>query len=240
MNRLLALLLAAAPALATATESPRWGSFEARIVPWKPNIDAEFHGAASPYRDIFGGGNKIMMRGDVSWSAYIDPRYGTLDLGVGSGYVQARGRGLLPESLGGGPSGDATALRIIPIALSATWRFDQIPTLTRWAPFAPYLRFSLERYNWWVTKGSGSVTDANGIHGSGATNGYSLAAGLALQLDVIDPQLARDADNDTGINHTYLYAEASRTRINDFGSSKSWDLSPSASVLWGFGLLFVF
>ncbi len=66
------------------------------------------------------------------------------------------------------------------------------------------------------------------------------AAGIEFLLDVLGPRLARDMDNDTGINHTYLYAEASRSKIDDFGSSSSWDLSPTSGWMYGFGIRFVF
>jgi hypothetical protein len=93
---------------------------------------------------------------------------------------------------------------------------------------------ALERYNWWVTSGSGGTSKY------GATNGWSAGLGLALQLDFFDPYLARELDRDTGINHTYIFAEARKTKVNDFGSSTSWDLSDTGKLNWSFGMLFVF
>ena len=51
--------------------------------------------------------------------------------------------------------------------------------------------------------------------------------------------LARELDNDTGINHTMLVFDVSKTRMDDFGSKKSWDLSDTKPT-YSFGLLFVF
>jgi hypothetical protein len=236
---LLLLALGALPGGALAAESPRRGSFQLRIVPFRPNIDAEFDGAASPYRDIFGGGRKVMVGVDVAWSVR-KLGWGTLDLGGAVGYVQARGKALLPASEGGGESGDNTTLRIIPTSLTLTYRLDELARLTRWLPLAPYGRATLDRYNWWVAGASGGATDANGRHSTGATNGYSFAGGIAILLDAIDPRRAVDMDNDTGINDVYLYGEAIRSHVDDFGSSSSWSLSPDRPWMYGFGLLFVF
>ncbi len=56
---------------------------------------------------------------------------------------------------------------------------------------------------------------------------------------MFDPTLARELDSDTGINHTYVFFEARKTRVDDFGSSSSWNLSDDRISLAG-GLLFVF
>jgi hypothetical protein len=241
VNRLVAVVLAAAalaPAAALAqVESPRRGSFEFRVSPYRANIDDEFGGAARPFEDVFGTGRELLWRADVSYTVYERERYGSFDVGVGAGWVQSKGYALLPD---GSTSGDKTRLRIIPTALTATYRYDGLARRYRWLPIVPYGRVSLERWNWWVTGASGGGTDANGRHSTGATHGYGLTGGLALLLDAIDPGLARDMDNDTGINDVYAYAQVSRTRIDDFGSSSSWDLSPDNGSMWGFGLLFVF
>jgi hypothetical protein len=242
VSRLLAVVLAAATlapgAALAATESPRRGSFEFRVQPYRPNIDDEFDGAARPYFDIFGDGREYILRGDVSWTFFERDRYGTFDLGIGVGFVQSKGYALLPGTLQ--TSGDKTRLRIIPTAITLTYRYDGLARRYRWLPIAPYGRASLERWNWWVTAGSGGATDANGRHSTGATNGYGLTGGIALLLDSIDPARARDMDNNLGINDVYAYAEITRSRIDDFGSSSSWDLSPDNGSMWGFGLLFVF
>ena len=73
----------------------------------------------------------------------------------------------------------------------------------------------------------------------GATNGYSFTGGLALLLDVIDPGLAREMDQDTGINDTYLFVDFTRSYIDDFGDRRSWDMSDNRITVAG-GLLFVF
>jgi len=221
-------------------ESPRYGSFALQFTPYRPNIDAEFHGASAPYQDTFGGGKKFMFSAELAYSVLKHPEYGTVDLGFGAGYWQARGHGLIGEGPNAGqPSADVTALRIIPTRLTATYRLDQLANRGI-VPLAPYGRIAFERYNWWVTNGSNGVAGANGLRGSGATNGYSLTGGIAFQLDYLDEGLSREMDADTGINHTYVYGEATKYSVNDFGSKSSWDLGNTGSVVFGFGLLFVF
>ena len=223
---LAAALLLAGPA--ARAESPRIGSFELGAGPYRPNIDSDFT-APGPYRQIFGGGRSAMFRAGVSRALYTD--VGQLELGFRTGFYSKSGHGVLASDHVT-PSGDRTSFNVLPTSLTLTYRADFIPD--RWGvPLAPYVRVALERYNWWVTKGGGSWTE------KGATNGWSATAGLALLLDFFDRDLARELDADTGINHTYLFFDFTKSKVDDFGSSKSWDLSADR-ISWAGGLLFVF
>lgn len=234
MTKALAILFLACVALPVAAEpSPRWGAAELSFGSYRPNIDREF-GANGPFAATFGGRHNLFFRADLAKSLLTG--YGELDVGIGAGYWEKYGRGHSASGLGS----DSTALKIIPARLSLTYRFDQLAERYRWLPIAPYVRASFDRYNWWVNNGSGATANANGKSGSGATNGYSLSGGIAVLLDSIDPDLAREADRDTGINHTYLFIDFTKSYIRDFGSSKSWDLSDDRSVNISGGLLFVF
>jgi len=236
-----ALPAAAQPTAARSTAaqpSPRWGTFELSFSAYRPNIDAEFGGSAAPYNAAFGGNHNPMLRLDFAKALLTG--YGELDVGIGVGYWEKYGHGFNPPELGGGPSSDPTALKIVPTRLSVTYHFDQLAEMYRWFPLAPYVRFSLERYNWWVNNGSGNTAEAGARSGYGSTNGYSISGGIAVLLDSIDPDLAREADRDTGINHTYLFVDFTKSYIKDFGSSSSWDLSPDRSVVISGGILFVF
>ena len=225
--KLTAAVLAVALATAARAESPRWGSFDLMAGQYLPNVDSEFAAKPGPWETIFGTHRNWMLRGGVSWSVF--QALGSLEVGLQSGYFQRSGSAQL---LAGGASGDTTTFKMIPTSATLTYRFDLLAD--RWnVPFAPYGRLALERYNWWVTDGAGHSVK------SGATNGWSAAAGLALLLDFFDPTLAREMDQDTGINHTYVFAEARKTYVSDFGSSSSWDLS-NDGVSYSFGMLFVF
>ena len=237
MTKALAILLLACAFPAAAEPSPRWGAAELSFGGYRPNIDREF-GGNGPFATAFGGKRNLFFRADLAKALLTG--YGELDVGIGLGYWEKYGRGQLPPELGGGSSGDSTALKIIPTRLSLTYRFDQLAERFRWLPIAPYVRASFDRYNWWVNNGSGSTANSNGKSGSGATNGYSFSGGIAVLLDSIDPDLAREADRDTGINHTYLFIDFTKSYIRDFGSARSWDLSDDRKVNISGGILFVF
>lgn len=228
MSRILAALALTLAATAARAQSPRWGTFELGFGSYRPNIDSEFNTSPGPYQQVFGSGRGLMFTVGASKTLYAG--FGSLELGLQTGFFQDTGRGQLLD--GGGPSGDETKLRIIPATLGLAYRFDWL--VERYGiPFAPYGRAALERYHWWVTDGSGSSGE------DGATNGWSVTGGLALLLDFFDRQLARELDRDSGVNHTYLFFEVKKSWIDDFGSASSWDLSDENLTLTG-GLLFAF
>lgn len=222
-----ALVLAATSARA---ESPRWGSLELGAGSYSPNIDSEFTpapGQLPPYQKVFGSGRGWLFRAAVSRALFT--RVGSLEVGFKTGYFQKTAKAL--DSTGQ-PSGDETSFKFIPTSVMLTYRADFIADWWN-IPLVPYGRASLERYNWWTTSGDGTWDK------EGATNGWSVAGGLALLLDFFDPQLARELDMDSGINHTYLFFEVQKSKVNDFGSSSSWDLSDPKLSLTG-GLLLTF
>jgi hypothetical protein len=235
----LLVLLAGAAAVARAQDRepapiPKAGSFEIRFGTYRPNIDSEFAGTTSrPYSTIFGTDRGWMFRAGGGKSLFT--AFGTLEAGITAGYFEAVGKGLLPNADGTvstNQSGDSTSFKVIPTSLGLTYRFDWLPEHT-WVPLAPYGRVSLERYYWWVTNGAGHTVK------DGATNGWSATGGAALMLDFFDPGLARELERETGIHHTYLFFDVTKSWVKDFGSSKSWDLSDQKLSLNG-GLWLVF
>lgn len=224
----LALAALATPARA---ESPRWGSFELQVGQFRPDVDGEFADRptpAAPWSADFGGGRGWMF--ELGAAKALLTGFGTLEAGLQAGYFQQTGHGRGVTS--GTVSGDETKFQMIPTSATLTYRFDFLAD--RYGiPFAPYGRLAFERYNWWISDGAGKTSM------KGATNGWSAAAGLALLLDFFDPGLARELDADAGVNNTYLFGEVRRSSVDDFGSSRSWDLSDDG-IAWTAGLLFVF
>jgi hypothetical protein len=230
------------PALAAAQQPSRTtGSWEVGAGNFTPKIDSDFTPptptpgfppGAGPYSEMFGKGRGWLFR--AAYSRALLTGFGTLEGGLRVGFFNRSARSFSQDPATGAwsRSGETTSLKIIPTSLMLTYRFDVLAE--RYSiPLAPYARFSLERYNWWV---SGAT---NGMKKYGATNGYSFTGGLALLLDVFDPSMARELDRDTGIHHTYLYFDATKSKVDDFGSKKSWDLSGKEWML-STGLLFVF
>jgi len=240
----LALLLAAAPAWAGPSE--RWGSFQLQMGGYRPSIDSEFEGrplgptgptSNTPYRDVFGTGRGWTFKGEFSRALFS--RWGSLEMGIGVGWFSKSGRGFVQDTTT--RAAEKTELRILPLSANLAYRFDYFVDRGGF-PLVPYARASLERWQWWVMNGSGNTATSTtgGNSGSGATSGWSAGLGLSFLLDFLDPVLAREMDRDTGINHAYVFVEASRSRVNDFGSKKSWNLSDDAKVSWSFGLHFSF
>jgi hypothetical protein len=236
---LVALALAASPpALAQfqqpgGGQSPRWGSVDIGFGQYMPDIDSEFSKKPGPYELMFGKKPGWMFAATVSYSLFA--RYGTLDVGFKSGYFEKSGAGIIQDPTapsGFSRAGANSALKIVPTSAVLTYRFDW-PVERYHIPVAPYVRAAFERYNWWITRGTGGTVE------KGATMGWSAAGGIAFLLDVLDPQLAREFDHESGVNHTYLFAEAVTGKIDDFGSSKSWDLSPKGFT-WLAGMTLVF
>jgi hypothetical protein len=218
-------------------ESPRWGSFQLQFSNYRPSIDREFSGGLRPYTSVFGGGRGLMSRVDVAKSLFTDA--GTLEVGIGAGYTEKYGHGFVAAGPQAGQRApEVTALRILPLRATLTYRFDYFAQLYR-VPLVPFAGVSFDRYQWWVTNGSGSVAQASGHGGHGGTNGYSYFGGLAFLLDFVDSDVAREMDRDLGINNTYLFAQVTKSTIDDFGSSKSWNLSDDHATFSG-GILFVF
>jgi hypothetical protein len=223
-----AAILAAFATAGRAAESPRWGSFEIGAGTYTPDIDSEFSMKPGPFERAFGTSRGWMFRLGGAYSLFH--RAGSLDVGLQSGFYQKTGKALDPQTLA--RTGDETRFRMIPVSLTATYRFDLLADRYK-IPLAPYGRAALERFNWWVTDGNGNRV------ASGATNGWSVTGGLAVLLDIIDRQAARELDNDTGINHTYLFFEVTKRTVDDFGSGSSFDLSDK-NVGYNGGLLVVF
>jgi hypothetical protein len=198
-----------------------------KVASYRPDIDAEFTNGDTPYADVFGNKRGLFPKVLASWT--VLDRFVQLDVGLGTGWFRAKGKGLLDS---GATSSDTTTFSIIPATLALTVRVDGVAD--RWpVPLSIYGRAALERYHWLVTNGAGTVTE------KGATNGWSVAAGAALLLDIIDPQMARELDIDSGINHTWLFFEVEKNQVDDFGSKRSWILTDGRLTLAG-GLRFVF
>jgi len=250
VKRSLLVLLAACLALPAAAQSPvivskeseRWGSFQVSLSPFSPNIDSEFTNATyPPYATVFGTGRPLMVQAIFSKSVWMT-EVGTLDIGFGAGYWAVWGTGFYQSGSGTITRGGSTSLQIIPIQLNAAYRFDWF--YERLAiPFEPYARFAIVD-DIWSSSGQGGVSSWTSPEGttyraSGATFGWSATLGVGIVLDFLDTQLSRQMDFDTGINRSILFVDFTKSSVNNFGSSTSWQLAPSYWA-WNVGLQFVF
>ena len=208
-------------------ESPRNTMLELKFGPFKPDIDKEFNGKASPFKTVMG--NKTLLMTQFEYDYEFFTRFGIIAMGATIGYSRAKGSARLQDDK---PSNDTTTMHMIPLSLSAIYRFD-------WAaqkhnvPLVPYVKAGFDYYIWWITNAVGSVSKSrDGSVGQGGTFGGHVTFGLAFLLDFLAPSMATTFDNNMGVNNTYIFAEYCLSFINDFGSSSSFDLS-SKTFLFG-------
>ncbi|HEX9577163.1 MAG TPA: MXAN_2562 family outer membrane beta-barrel protein [Myxococcales bacterium] len=205
---------------------------------YDPQIDSESSlNGATPYHDIFGSRRPFRYQLEVDWE--MAHPFGTFLLGGKIGFWQNVGRGVQLQPLADGTfvaSEDTATLDILPVSAVLSWRFDLLADRYSRFPFIPYAQIGLSRALWASFNGTGSVSrrkKPDGGTGSGWTNGWTAALGMALNLNAIDPGLAREAYIDTGIQRSAIFAEYGWTRLDNFGSSGALILSDQG---WRFGL----
>ena len=219
--------------------SPQRFAFELNFGPYRPDIDSEFksvNGAPpfQPYQDYFGSGHNLMTQIELDYQFWH--RYGSLAAGLGLGYFSVTGTAPVASGTGQ-PSGDQSQIKIIPVNLSAVYRFDYFLE-TRGIPLVPYGKIGLDWDYWQDTDGNGNIaTDGHGGNARGATLGWHAGAGMELVLDFLDPDAAHDFDLDLGVNHTAITFEFFHSDISGLGESNRLHLGDTD---WTLGLLLEF
>jgi hypothetical protein len=187
-----------------------------------------------PYVQTFG--NSAMLIGQVEVDRSFWHGYGYLGIGLSIGYGEKYAKALLEDGVT--PSAEATGLMVLPIRMMAVYRFDVLAHQFH-IPLVPYAELGFVSYPWWTNKGGSveEVTGPNGVQkGSGVQWGWGFTVGLALEMDFLNPTYAREAREDSGIFHFYLFGEVNDDYVNGFGGN-GINLS---SVYWTFGLAFEF
>jgi hypothetical protein len=214
--------------------SPQHFAFELRFGPYKPDVDSEFSSGRHPYQDFFGSGRKLLSQIEVDYELFH--RFGTAGVGLGIGYFSVSG----PSPVGSGTgmlTADSSTLKVVPVALSAIYRFDYF-LQTRDFPLVPYAKLGLDWGYWQITDGNDEIaSDGMGGRGRGGTLGWHGAVGVALVLDMFDPEAARDFDADLGVNHTALVFEFNHADISGLGQGGRLHLGDTT---WSLGLLLEF
>ncbi|HVY40227.1 MAG TPA: MXAN_2562 family outer membrane beta-barrel protein [Polyangia bacterium] len=214
--------------------SPQRFAFEVTFGPYRPDVDSEFNGRRDPYNEYFGSGHELLMRAELDYQFFH--RYGSLAAGVGAGYWSVTGKS--PYANGSGLiSGDTSTLKIVPMSLSLVYRFDYFLE-TRKFPLVPFAKVGLDYAYWQNTDGNDNIaTDPSGGRARGGTMGWHVAGGVALVLDFLDPDAARDFDADLGVNHTAITFEFFHADISGLGQSNRMHLGDTD---WTLGLLLEF
>lgn len=177
-------------------ESPKNWVLEVQFGSYLPEIDRGLSG--SPFAEVFDDDRSLLSQVAVQRLVFQD--FGTLGVGVQSGYTEFFGRAFVEGT--NERSGDNTSLHVIPLTFFASYRFDVLAQRFD-IPFAVYGKAGAGYWFWWSNDGGGG-TAGNG-EASGTKFGVALSAGIALQLDWFDPRLSNEFDREFGVNNTYLY-----------------------------------
>jgi hypothetical protein len=214
--------------------SPQRFAFELRFGPYRPDVDGEFDGQRTPYRDFFGNDRRLMTHVEFGYEFFH--RFGAAAVSLGFSYFSVSGRSPVADGTGM-LTADFSTMKVMPLALSAVYRFDVLMERNK-IPLVPYGKVGLDYAYWQITDGNDEIaTDGVGGRGRGATPGWHAAAGVALVLDQFDPQAARSFDSDLGVNHTALVFEYRYADISGLGTGNKMHLGDRT---WSAGLLLQF
>jgi hypothetical protein len=216
--------------------SPQHFALEFRFGPYKPDIDSEFSGpnARHPYRDFFGPNRRVMSQVEVDYQ--VLHHVGSLGVGFAAGYFNETGNNPYGDG-SGNLSADTSTLRLIPLSLSAVYRFDLM--WERWKiPLVPYAKLGFDYVIWTINDGNGDVPEPDvGGKGQGGTWGWHAAAGLSFVLNILDEASARQFDSESGINRTHLFFEWGHWDVSGLGASGKLHVGDDT---WTAGMLFEF
>lgn len=214
-------------------EPPRseWG-FELKFGPYTPDIDNEFDCALDtpgcpPYKTTFGDDWSLMTQIEVD--RYFVYPLGQLGVAASIGYM-SNSAAAFKQRADGSPdygersTADDTGFRLVPLSVSAVYRFTRIADDTV-VPLVPYLKLGASYYIWWITKGDGDITE-NPTNGDayGGTLGWQASLGLAVRAEQLDPGSARNLESELGVEHAGFFFEltyadldrADRLHVGDF------------------------
>lgn len=238
---LLALSLAGHQARAQHTPSPRYGAFELKFGPYRPDIDSE-PGVGSPYRDVFGNDNMFLTMIELDFQ-FLHLRGINFGIGGGMGFMQA----YTPATTeSGGESADYTVLNVMPFVLLGVVRVEVLDSELG-IPLVPYFKGGLNWYLWWILGGgevAKYVDEGDRSHrGSGGTPGWQISPGLAFRLDSFDRMSARTFDNELGVNHSSIFFEYTYAVVEGLFGGDHMYLSPKnmgRNGTWMIGLCLEF
>jgi len=217
-------------------ETPVQWTMNFRVGNYLPEIDSEFDaGTVGPYSQIFDDQSMMLYRAEFGY--LLTEVSGRLFFTWQAGYGSVTGSGIEVET--GAASSDSTEFHVVPLSFSLFYEFDQIARQYGF-PLVPYLRAGLSYNIWWITDGVGDVaqfTDEEGksYDAKGGTLGGHFTVGMRLLLDVFAKGMAREFDEDLGVNQSYLFIEMTQLSVDDGGSETSFNMS---DTLFSFGLGF--
>ena len=210
-------------------------AFEFRTGPYTPRVDEQVNG--TPYATTFGDAQRWFGGVEADWQLLRLDKILSLGPGLNWAYTSSSGKGFLAS--GEGRSGQESSLNIMPLTLGAVLRIDALADNTP-VPLVPYAKGGLAGALWWSNDGGETAEDdASGTDGSDFSYGYFGAAGIMLRLDWLDQDDANTARAQSGLDHSYLFAEYNMCRLDGFGSNDTMDVGADTWLL-GVAAEFVF
>jgi hypothetical protein len=208
------------------TGSPRYGGIQLKMGKYSPLLDREPGLTPNaegqlPYAATFG--DKSLLMFEVEGERFLYQGYGTAGLSLSAGYGEAYVRSL---TVGGTATADVNGFQVLPLRFMVLYKLDY-PAFHWNVPIVPYGQFGFAATPFRFK--NGGTTELSGIR-----YGHAATAGVQLMLDFLEPSLSRNLDSDTGVNHSYLFAEYTYARVNNFGKPGP-DLS-SRDWMFGFAL----
>jgi hypothetical protein len=200
-------------------ESPQHFAFELRVAPYRPQIDEDPGLNSAPYQTVFGDAYRVELAAEMDWQVLRIPHVGTIGPGLSAGITQMTARAKRAGTQD--DSGENTSLSIYPMYAVAVLRVDFFQRELR-IPLVPYVKGGVGLAFWRASNDAGTseIKDAAGnatSRGLGHTWGTHFAVGVALHLNAFDPTSARNLDETTGINNTYLFGEYMMSDLKGIG-----------------------
>jgi hypothetical protein len=196
-------------------------ALELRVNYGKPAIDSAPGLSGKPYEQTFGSESRIGLGAEFDWQFARIPSFGSLGVGVGVGRWATSAKAVNYIDLSA--TGDDTNLELWQFTGLGVLRVDALTTVG--IPLVPFAKAGLGYTLWRAfgpdgTYGSRSATGSRAV---GASYGLQYSLGLALLLDQLDPSSAKNLDEATGVNNTYLFVEYTDARLQS---------ASSGSALW--------
>ncbi len=226
--RLALLAFVAIPAVASAAipgveyrphQSSQDFALELKLNFFKPEIDSAPGLSGTPYESTFGSDTRTGLGAEFDWQLLRDPRIGSFALGAGVGRWATTAKALNYVDLT--PTGDDTTLHLWQFAALGVVRFEALAHAG--VPLVPFAKAGMGYTLWrsYGPDGTYASRQTGGNRALGGSYGFQWSAGLALLLDTFDPSSAKNMDEATGVNNTYVFVEYTDATLNQASSGSA-------------------
>jgi hypothetical protein len=199
-------------------DSPENFAFEFRVGPYRPSNDAVDAGLD----DISAGRNGPFIGGELDYVPWRIPYIGLVGFGAGIGWVRYKGHAL---DAAGQETDEDAKLILYPLSALAVLRIDVLARELD-IPLLFAVKIGADFIRWRSRAGGREEADGTSI-------GLHWAAQVALELDFLEPQAARNLDEEWGINHSFIFFE-----MYGINTGTSLEVGDSFTFAAGLGLIF--